>query len=412
MFKFIYSAGIISYSILIWLASFFNSKAKLWIQGRKGIFEKIEADKIAIKNVIWFHVSSLGEFEQARPIIEKIKKKNNSQKILLTFFSPSGYEIRKDFKLVDYVYYLPIDTIKNAKKFLKLINPKIVVFVKYDFWFNYIEQIYKKSIPLYLVSGIFREKQLFFKKIGKSYAKLLTYFTHLFVQDNVSVELLKSLEIKNVTLAGDTRFDRVIEIAEKSIDIDIVEKFKDNKTTIVVGSSWLVDEKIFTEFINLTYENIKFIIAPHHTEENRIIELLQLLKKKVVRFSKANMETVSDFQVLIIDNIGMLSSIYKYGNIAYIGGGFGTGIHNILEAAVYGMPIVFGPNYKKFNEAKQLIALKTAFPITNLEDFTRIMKTFLSDENFLASTSEKAKNYVYHNKGATEKIFEFINFFS
>jgi 3-deoxy-D-manno-octulosonic-acid transferase len=410
MFKFIYSIGIISYSVIIWLVSFFNSKAKLWIQGRKAVFDKIEADKIVSKNVIWFHVASLGEFEQARPLIEKIKNKNSAQKILLTFFSPSGYEIRKNYKFADYIHYLPIDTIKNAQKFLKLTNPKLVIFVKYDFWYNYIEQIYKKSIPLYLVSGIFREKQIFFKKSGKSYAKLLTYFTHLFVQDDISVDLMKSIGIGNVTKTGDTRFDRVIEIAEQSYEIEIVEKFKDNKTTLVVGSSWLADEKIFTEFINSTFEDIKFIIAPHHIEENRIIELLQLLNKKVVRFSKANIETVADFQVLIIDNIGMLSSIYKYGNIAYVGGGFGTGIHNILEAAVYGMPIVFGTNYKRFNEAKEMIAIKTAFSIDNLEDFTRIMKTFLSDENFLASTSQKAKNYVYQNKGATEIVLDFIKF--
>ena len=407
-FRFIYSVGNIGYYVIVWFVAFFNNKAKLWIRGRRGVFEKIKKDNISEKGVIWFHVSSLGEFEQARPLIEKIKQKNSSDKILLTFFSPSGYEVKSNYKFADYIYYLPIDTKKNAVKFIKLVKPKLIFWVKYDFWFNYIEQIFENSIPLYLISGIFREKQIFFKKKGKKYANLLNYFTHLFVQDDISVELMKSMDILNVTKVGDTRFDRVIEIAEQSTEIEIVKTFVEDKLCLVVGSSWLADDKIITEFINSSSENIKFIIAPHNIEEERIVELLQLLNKKVIRFSKAELLNVADFQVLIIDNIGILSSVYKYGKIAYIGGGFGTGIHNILEAAVYGMPVVFGKNYKKFNEAKEMIALKTAFSISNSEEFNRTLNIFLSDENFMDRTAEKARDYVYQNKGATNKILNYV----
>ncbi|MBN2891654.1 MAG: 3-deoxy-D-manno-octulosonic acid transferase [Bacteroidales bacterium] len=408
LFRFFYSIGIRGYAFLVWLASFFNPKAKLWIKGRKNIFAKISQLNIASENVIWFHVSSLGEFEQARPLIEKIKRQNTSKKILITFFSPSGYEIRKNYESADYVFYLPVDTKKNANLFLKLINPSLVFFVKYDFWVNYIQQIHKKNIPLFLVSGVFRRNQIFFKRKGKKYAEVLKCFNHFFVQDKESLFLLKNIGIETVTIAGDTRFDRVIEISEKSVDFNIIEEFAGNSICFVAGSTWPSDEKIISQFINSNVDDIKFIIAPHNIEENRIIDLLQLLNKKVVRYSKANLESVSEYQVLIIDNIGMLASIYKYGKIAYIGGGFGAGIHNILEAAVYGMPVIFGPNFKKFNEAKDLIELKAAFSITDSEEFNTIVKTFLSDLNFISATSEKAKNYVCKNKGASQVIMEHV----
>ena len=310
-FRFFYKSTIIAYYVVAWIAAIFSVKAKKWIKSRKGIFEDIKVDNLSEKNVIWFHISSLGEFEQIRPFIEKFKQKYSSEKILITFFSPSGYEIRKNYEYADYVHYLPIDTQKNAIKFIEIVKPKIVFWAKYDFWFNYIEQVYKNSIPLFLISGLFRENQIFFKKIGKNYAKLLTYFTHSFVQDENSERLLKTLGISNVTVVGDTRIDRVIEIAEKSVDIELVEKFVDNKTCFVAGSSWLLDEKVISQFINFNHNDVKYIFAPHELEEDRIIQLLQMLNKKVVRFSKAKLENIADFQVLIVDNIGMLSSIYK-----------------------------------------------------------------------------------------------------
>ncbi len=398
--------GIRAYSFLSFFASFFNKKAKQWRAGRKNIFNRLENSKFDAP--IWFHVSSLGEFEQARPLIEKIKNRRPEQQIILTFFSPSGYEIRKNYDKADFVFYLPIDTKKNAKLFVETVKPSIVFFVKYDFWYNYIEQVYLHKIPIYLVSGIFRENQIFFKKIGKKYAQILHYFTHIFVQDENSEKLLNNLNTNNITIAGDTRFDRVIEISEQTDKIELVENFVGDNLCFIAGSTWLPDEKIITNFINLSNENIKYIIAPHNIAESRILELMQLLKKKVTRFSKANPAEIQNFDVLIIDNIGMLATIYKYAHIGFIGGGFGSGIHNILEAAVYGMPIMFGTNYKKFNEAVEMIELKAAFSIRNNEDFSKNMKMFINNNVFREEVAKKAKDYVYKNKGAVNIIIDFV----
>lgn len=280
-FKIIYNLSVRLYVFLIIIASFFNKKAKLWFVGRKKIFQKLEKNNF--DNPFWFHVASLGEFEQARPLIEKIKHLNPQQQIILTFFSPSGYEIRKNYKYADFIYYLPVDTRQNAKKFIAITAPKIVFFVKYDFWVNYLAQIHKQNIPLYLVSGIFRENQIFFKSIGKKYSEVLTYFTHLFLQDQKSIDLLKTINITNVTLAGDTRFDRVAEIATQAKSIDVAEKFVGENFCLVAGSTWLPDEKILAEYINTTDLPIKFIIAPHQISQNRISELNELLHKKTIK---------------------------------------------------------------------------------------------------------------------------------
>jgi len=412
MFKLFYNFGINIYTFLVLIASIFNKKAKLWIKGRKKIFSKLKNYDFSKSKNIWFHVSSLGEFEQARPLIEKIKKQYPKYKIILTFFSPSGYEIRKTYNFADYISYLPSDTIRNSKKFITKINPKLVFFVKYDFWFNYLNQLHNKKIPTFLISGIFRKNQIFFKKIGKPYQKVLKFFDILFVQNQESIDLLKSINLSNAIITGDTRFDRVIEIAENSINIEIAEKFVMDKKCLIAGSTWLADEKILCEFINDCNNDFKFIIAPHQIEENHILELLLLLKKPTVRFSKANFDKITEYQVLIIDNIGMLSSIYKYGHVAYIGGGFGSGIHNILEASVYGIPVIFGPNFKKFNEAVEMINIKTAFSINFIEEFNQIAKPLLMDNFFRKNTAEKAKEFVYKNKGSSEKIMKKIeNYF-
>ncbi len=391
--------------MLLLFATLFNKRARLWIRGRKDIWQQIMRARLSETQNIWFHVASLGEFEQARPLIEKIYTKFPDYKIILTFFSPSGYEVREDYEYADYVWYLPLDTRKNAKKFLEKINPEKVFFVKYDFWYFYLEECYKNKIETYLVSGIFRPKQIFFKKIGKSYAEVLTFFTHLFVQDEESARLLDTLNIKNYTVTGDTRFDRVIQIAEKSAEYPKIVDFINDKFTIIAGSSWEADERLLFEFINKSL-NEKFIIAPHIINDEHIVKILQGIVRPVIRYSKIENQDLSNYQVLIIDNMGMLSSIYKYAQVAYIGGGFGSGIHNIIEAAVFGMPIIFGKNYHKFNEAIDLIELKAAYSVKDVNEIEHYFNLFIKDENFLKAVSEKAKKYVYKNKGATEMVMK------
>ncbi|MBN2663775.1 MAG: 3-deoxy-D-manno-octulosonic acid transferase [Bacteroidales bacterium] len=405
MFKLIYIFSVFFYSFVANLLSLFNEKAKLWVRGRKNIWNTITKSDANNTYNIWFHVSSLGEFEQARPLIEQIKNKYPEFKIVLTFFSPSGYEIRNNYKNADYIWYLPVDTPKNAKRFVKFIKPIKVFFVKYDFWYFYLSFLKKNSIPTYLVSGIFRQNQLFFKKIGKKYSKLLSSFTHFFVQNQESEILLNSLGYKNISVVGDTRFDRVIDIAENSKNFNKIEGFINNKFCIICGSTWPEDEKYLLQYANNSIEH-KFIIAPHNIDEQHIINILQKINRPVIRYSKIEDQDLSNYQILIIDNIGMLASIYKYGKIAYVGGGFGAGIHNIIEAAVYGMPVVFGTNFKKFQEAKDLIEQKVAFSISDYHKLEHYFNLFFKDKNFLKTVSDKAKNYVYENKGATQTILK------
>ena len=303
---------------------------------------------------------------------------------------------------------MPLDTKSNAKKFIELIKPDYAIFVKYEFWYFYLKILHQSGVKTFLISGIFRQNQIFFKKIGKSYAKVLTFFTHLFVQNEKSKELLQKIGITNVTVTGDTRFDRVIEIAENSEDLPVLEKFKNGKICMVAGSTWQEDEQILTQYINSANDGIKFIIAPHEVDEVHIKNLLSKIKKKTIRYTKINGQKLKDFQVLVIDTIGILAKAYKYAEIAYIGGGFGAGIHNIIEAAVYGMPVFFGTNYKKFQEAIDLIDLKAAFSVENFEQLKKILDKFLNNRELLIETGEKAKKYVYTNKGASQKIIDFI----
>ncbi len=404
----IYNISLKIYYLLALLISPFNNKAKQWIAGRKNIFEKIKNSNIEGSQNIWFHVSSLGEFEQGLPVIEKIKLKYPKHKIVLTFFSPSGYEIKKNSKIADFVFYLPNDSKKNAHKFIKIINPQIAFFVKYDFWYYYLKELKTNNIPTYIFSTIFRKKQSFFKWYGKWYKKMLGFFTHIFVQNEESINLLKSIGITNTTIAGDTRFDRVIEISENSKNLDLIDKFKNQKFTIVAGSTWQADEEILIKYINNQSENIKFIIAPHNINKQNIERITTSLNVDYSVHSKLKLEEVKHSKVLIIDNIGMLSSVYKYGEIAYIGGGFGAGIHNTLEAATYGMPVVFGTNYHKFKEAKDLIEQKAAFEIENFDDFNKIISKLFSNIDFLEKSSTNAKKYVHTHKGSTNLIIENI----
>jgi 3-deoxy-D-manno-octulosonic-acid transferase len=401
----LYSISIQLFSLLIQLAAPFNIKAKQICQGRRKTFpllvEKIkQGDRIA-----WVHCASLGEFEQGRPIIEALKKQHPEFKILLTFFSPSGYEIRKNYDLADYTCYLPADTRSNAQKLVELVKPELVFFVKYEFWNNYLREFKKRNIPLYLVSAIFRENQQFFKNSlgGKWYRKMLFCFEHFFVQDDNSVQLLKQIGITRVTRAGDTRFDRVAEIAKNGKNIPLVEKFKGNSLLVVAGSSWKPDEELLVQYI-YQHPEVKFVIAPHETKRGNVDRLINLLKTNIICYTEASEETVINKQVLLIDTIGILSSIYRYADLAYIGGGFGVGIHNTLEAAIFGMPIVFGPNYLKFNEATSMVKLGIAFPISNSEELSTILNQMLLDKEKRESVCQKCTTFTNQNLGATQVI--------
>jgi 3-deoxy-D-manno-octulosonic-acid transferase len=389
--KILYPISIQLSVIAIRIASLFNAKAKLWIKGRKSIFQKLAEATKDHQDIVWFHCASLGEFEQGKPIIEGYKIKHPTHKILLTFFSPSGYEIRKNYDGVDWVFYLPADTKKNAKQFISIVNPIKVIFIKYEFWFNYMAECKKQNIPFYSVSSIFRKEQSFFKYDW--FAKQLNNVSHFFVQDNNSKELLQKIGFSNCTVTGDTRFDSVVSNTQNAISIPLIEKFSENKTTIICGSTWPKDEALLAKYIKEN-SNYNYIIVPHE------LRYISALKKQTnaLLFSKTDSTNISNSTVLIIDSIGILSNIYKYGDLAYIGGGFGSGIHNILEAVAYGLPVVFGPNYQKFNEANELINKKGAISISNYTELTSAihdLSTF--DKNI-------AINYIKENSGATDKI--------
>lgn len=408
------------------------------MQGRKGIWEKLEAEVRGQRSekgdlkVIWVHCASLGEFEQGRPLIEKLRSQYQDFKLLLTFFSPSGYEIRKNYKGADMVFYLPMDGPQNAKRFLKLVNPSLVLFVKYEFWFYYLREVKQNNIPLLLISAIFRENSVFFKWYGGFHRRMLSFFDHLFVQNERSKQLLASINSgDNSSVCGDTRFDRVIEIAEQFTPIPIIEKFVGGSKTIVAGSTWPEDEQILQKSITTINDtSIKLIIAPHEIGEEHISQLQKLFPNSIL-FSELTIDNrqlatdnnqpasgiqqpVSSIQypasgnILIIDNIGMLSRLYKYGHITYIGGGFGKGIHNTLEAAVYGKPVLFGPAYHKFQEAIDLVNSGGAISINNTGECVSAIQTLITEDAAYGKSGEKAKDYVYTNKGATQKIMQYI----
>ena len=391
----LYNISIQIHIIAIHIAALFNAKAKLWVKGRKAIFQKLAEAIKEDQDIVWFHCASLGEFEQGKPIIEGYKLKYPNHKILLTFFSPSGYEIRKNYDGVDWVFYLPSDTKKNAIQFLSIVNPIKVIFIKYEFWFNYMNELNKSNTPLYSVSSIFRKEQSFFKY--DFFANQLNNISHFFVQDQNSKELLKNIGITNCTVTGDTRFDSVIANTQNAISIPLIEEFSENKTTIICGSTWPKDEALLVKYIKEN-PNYNYIIAPH--EMKHINELKK--QTNALLFSKADSTNISNSTVLIIDSIGILSNIYKYGDLAYIGGGFGSGIHNILEAVAYGLPVMFGPNYQKFKEANELIELGGAKEISN---HSELETTILSFIDFDSSIS---KNYIKNNAGATEIIISSI----
>lgn len=402
--KIIYNLGIRAFSVALVFASAFNKKARLFRIGRKNIFESIQKKIATNDNIIWFHCASLGEFEQGRPVIESIKEKEPNCKILLTFFSPSGYEVRKNYEAADYVFYLPLDTKKNAEKFIRLVNPQKVVFVKYEFWYHYLHTLSRNNIPVYLISSNFRRNQIFFKWYGKFFRQILQKFTHLFVQNQHSQELLSAIHVECVTIAGDTRFDRVNAIVAKRKDLPEIETFKNDKFTVVAGSTWKEDEDILIRLIHESQNEQKWVLVPHEIHENHIAQIIRSLKKPVIRYSEIEKSDCSQADVLLIDNIGMLSSLYYYGNLAFIGGGFGKGIHNILEAATYGIPVLFGPKFKAFQEAIDLVKLGGAYSVKSYEELMNIFKQLVNNPEHLKNSGNIARKYVESNLGATESI--------
>ena len=405
--NFLYSVAIHFYAVAVNVAALFNEKAKLFVAGRKNWEQNLKSKIDPKAKYLWVHCASLGEFEQGRPLIEAIKEQFPEYKIVLTFFSPSGYEIRKNYALADVVAYLPLDTKRNAATFISIVNPEKVFFVKYEYWNNYITGLHKRKIPLYLVSSIFRNEQPFFSKTpwGKWYLKMLFKVEHLFVQTKVSGELLESVGIKNYTVSGDTRFDRVAAIAAAAKVIPPVEKFKGNSLLVVAGSTWKPDEDLLAAFINQS-NGVKFIIAPHEVSATNVNRIKQSINKPVIEYSKVQESEIANFDVIIIDSIGLLSSLYRYGNIAYIGGGFGVGIHNILEAATFGLPIIFGPNYQKFREAVELTAEGGAFPISSETGLFTNLNNLLKDKTLLQNSAAISQNYVAKNVGSTQLIIK------
>ncbi len=404
----LYNIGIYLYYIALYLLFPFSRKPRQMVKGSWVVARILHQQMEKGKPYIWFHAASLGEFEQGRPLIERIKARHPQYKILLTFFSPSGYEVRKHYKGADVVCYLPMDTPLNAKRFIHHVQPKMVFFIKYEFWKNYLDELHRLNIPVYSVSSIFRRKQVFFKWYGGIYRNVLKDFTHLFVQNEISKKYLSKLQVNNVTVVGDTRFDRVLEIRDAARDLPVIERFrKSGKYCLVAGSSWTPDEDIFIEYFN-HHPEMKLIIAPHVINEIHITEIIDKLKRPYMCYSRMKEEKIEQVDCLIIDGFGLLSSIYRYGDIAYIGGGFGKGIHNLLEAAVYGIPVLFGSKHQKFMEAKGLIDEEGGFCIEGKEDFDKLMDRFLSDKPFLLKSGKNAGNFVQSRSGATEKILQHI----
>lgn len=403
----IYSLVIYIYLFGVKLAALFSEKPAKMVKGHREVFD-ILRDKIDRNaRYIWFHAASLGEFEQGRPLIERIRKEHPEYKILQTFFSPSGYEVRKNYQGADIVCYLPFDTPRNVRRFVELANPCMVFFIKYEFWQNYLNQLYKKGIPVYSVSSIFRPNQIFFRWYGKDYRKVLKTFAHLFVQNEVSKKLLAGIGVTDVTIVGDTRFDRVLDICADAKELPLVKAFKGDSMTLVAGSSWGPDEDIFIRYFN-EHPAMKLVIAPHVVSDSHLKEIMDKVKRPCIRYTEATEQNVANADCLIIDCYGLLSSIYRYGEISYIGGGFGVGIHNVLEAAVYGIPVIFGPNNKKFREAQHLLEKKGGFEINNYDDFNMLMNKFLTDSAYLQQAGKSAGGYVKYNSGALDKIMKAI----
>ncbi|NCE71964.1 3-deoxy-D-manno-octulosonic acid transferase [Odoribacter sp. Z80] len=399
----LYDTGIRAYHLAVRLAAPFHEKAALLCKGRKATRLRLRDFQRGKERLVWFHAASLGEFEQGRPVMEKLREMEPDTKILLTFFSPSGYEVRKNYTGADYIYYLPADTRKNARRFLATVRPDAAIFIKYEFWYHFLHELHQRQIPTYLISAIFRPGQPFFKRWGSLHRKMLGFFDCLYVQDEASVRLLNSVGITRSKQTGDTRFDRVKQIASSARNIEAVERFCAGRPAVVCGSTWPPDETILTEYINRYTGAYKWILVPHEIGENHIKSLMAKCRKKITRYSQPEIP-LEDCEVLVIDCIGLLSSIYRYAKIAYIGGGFGVGIHNTLEAAVYGIPVIFGPNHQKFNEAVSLLREGGAFAIHNGTELGEVLDRLLTTPAIAEAAGRQALAYVDSQLGATDII--------
>lgn len=401
-----YTLGLWLYALLVRFAALFNDKAKLMVSGRKNLFDKMYKDINKKDKHIWIHAASLGEFEQGRPVIEQINKKYPEYKIVLTFFSPSGYEIRKNFSGADYIYYMPLDSASNAKQFMDIVSPEKAFFIKYEFWFFFLSELKKRKVPTFIFSTIFRKEQVFFKWYGGLWRKMLGMFDHLFVQNTDSVELLKTIGINNVSIAGDTRFDRVADIASHAKRLPLIDIFSKDSKVAVCGSTWPKDEDNIIKYLTEIDNDYNWIIAPHETHKKHIDEIVNKLTGNCLLYSQANEENILSSKVLIIDSIGILSSVYQYADFSYIGGGFGVGIHNTLEAATFGLPIVFGPNYLRFKEAVDMIHLGSAFSYDEFDELHSIFNALTRVEKYNQDAGDISAKYVAENVGASEIIVD------
>lgn len=409
---FLYNLMVILASQIIKLIALFSLKMQLFVEGRKTVFSVLAANITQSDKTIWFHAASLGEYEQGLPVIEKIKERFPKHKIVLTFFSPSGFEVRKNNSVADVTIYLPLDTRNNAARFIELVHPDMAFFIKYEYWPNYLNELKKQQVPTYLISGIFRKNQLFFKWYGGFYRNALDAFQHFFVQNAKSKELLLQLGKTNVTVSGDTRFDRVAAILEKDNALDFIAAFKNNTLTIVVGSSWPKDENLLVDFINSTPHKVKFIIAPHNIKKEQIQQLKNSISKKTALFSEVETRLIAslqDYDVFIIDTIGILTKIYSYADIAYVGGGFGNpGVHNILEPATFGVPIVIGPNFSHFAEAIALVNMEGCTSVSNQKELNEAFENLIQNEDIRYEKGHICSTFVQMNKNATVTILKHI----
>lgn len=403
-----YSLAIYIYMLCAGVVSLFNRKARLLIRGHRDTW-RILRSQIGDRRYVWFHAASLGEFEQGRPLMERLRREHPEKRILLTFFSPSGYEVRKNYEGADVVCYLPFDTPLNARKFVRLAKPEMAFFIKYEFWRNYIDVLYHQGIPVYSVSSIFRENQIFFRPYGYKYARVLRRITHLFVQNEASRELLKRLGVTQVSVVGDTRFDRVIDIRRQARELPVAEAATRQGHVIVAGSTWPPDEDILIPYFN-SHPDCRLILAPHVVSEDHLREIEQKLQRPALRYSQATPESAARADCLLIDGYGLLSSIYRYATVAYVGGGFGVGIHNVPEAAVYGVPVFFGPNNRKFREARELIEAGGCFEIHSADDFNRQADRLFADAQALTQAGQAAGRYISSNAGATDAVFSVVRF--
>lgn len=404
-----YEIVISLYTLGVAVMSLFNDKVKKMWRGEREAFRVLRNSVDPGSRYVWFHAASLGEFEQGRPIMESLRREHPELKILLTFFSPSGYEVRKNYEGADIICYLPLDTYFNARRFLNLVHPEVAFFIKYEFWWNYLHILKRRNVPVYSVSSIFRPDQVFFRWYGRTYSNVLKCFTRFFVQNEVSRQLLAKLGITEVEITGDTRFDRVLQIKSQAKSLPIVEAFRQDYKVFVAGSSWPPDEDIFIKYFN-GRDDWKLVIAPHVIGEDHLQQILSKLKGKAVKYTEATPESVADAKILIIDCFGLLSSIYGYGHVSYVGGGFGVGIHNVLEAAVWNIPVIFGPNNERFQEAQDLLESGGGRQIDGYPQFESLMNSYIADDSLRKADGDKAAQYVSSKAGATEKILSAVKF--